>query len=120
MELKYIESDIGKIKLKKYKKLNLIYLIIFMLLTLFYLILFLDTHNINGIIVFSVIYIIFSLFIKLIKEKYLAKVTADTLAQEICLDAYINIQIYNAKKIEKLSKIFKFNKAYNFTLLNFK
>lgn len=118
MELKYIESDIGKKKLKNAKRVDLAYLISIILVTITYIILCLDTKKINGIIVFSIIYIIVSLFIRLIKGKHISRIITETLSQEICLDGFINLHIYNAQKAEKKLNNPKFNKAYNYSLLN--
>lgn len=118
MELKYIESDIGKKKLKNAKRVDLVYLISIILVTITYIILCLDTKKINGIIVFSIIYIVVSLFITLIKGKHISRVITEILSQEICLDGFINLHIYNAKKAEKKLNNPKFNKAYNYSLLN--
>lgn len=118
MKLKYIESDIGKKKLKIAKRVDLVYLISIILVTISYIILCLDTKKLNGIIVFSIIYIIVSLFIKFIKRKHISRIITETLSQEICLDGFINLNIYNAKKNEKKFNHSKFNKVYNYSLLN--
>ena len=118
MELKYIESDIGKKKLNNFKRVNLVYLISFILITIIYLISCFYVKTINGMFVFSMIYIIVSLFLRLIKVKYVSRVIKETLAQEICLDGFINLNIYRAKKAEKKLKIPKLNKVYNYSLLN--
>ena len=69
MELNYIESEIGKKKLKTFRRIELMYLITAILISIIYLILCLDA-KLGGIIFFSIVYIIVASIIKLIKRKF--------------------------------------------------
>lgn len=120
MDLKYIESDIGKKKLKSIKRINFIYLISFILITIIYIFLMLDIKSgkIAPIIVFSLIYIGAALLLRIIRGRHVNRFIQETLSQEICLDGFINLNIYKAKKIEKRIKNRNFSKIYNYALIN--
>lgn len=120
MDLKYIYSDIGKKKLKSIKRINFIYLISFILITIIYIVLMFDVKKgkIAPIIVFSVIYIGIALLLRIIRRRHVNRFMQETLSQEICLDGFINLNIYKAKKVEKRIKNSNFNRIYNYSLIN--
>lgn len=118
MELKFIESEIGKKKIKQIKRIDLVYSIIIALMTIILVLLLLDTKKIVGAIVFIIIFIVICEIIKIIKNIQVNKLMLETLAKEICIDGFINLHIYNAKKVEKKINKPKFNKIYNYSLLN--
>jgi hypothetical protein len=102
-------------KKTKLKGINLFYSIIIVLLAIIVFILCLDAKKIGVIIVFLIIYIVVSLFVRLIKMKHINMVINKTLLDEICIDGVINMHIYNTKKYERLfSKL----KIYDYSLLN--
>ena len=101
MELKFIESEIGKKKIKQIKRIDLVYSIIIALMTIILVLFLLDTKKIVGAIVFIIIFIVICEIIKIIKNKQVNKLMLETLAKEICIDGFINLHIYNAKKVEK-------------------
>lgn len=115
MDLKYIESEIGRRKLKEVKRTDLLYAIITILIAIIFVILLLDTKNIKGVIVFLIIFTVIVQIIKSIKKKLISKVMVETLTQEICLDGCINLHIYNIQKAKKGTKT---QKVYNYSLLN--
>jgi len=117
MDLKYIESDVGNKKLKKFRRIELMYLITAILISIIYLILCLDA-KLGGIVFFTILYIVVETIVKLIKRKHTTRIITETLSQEICLDGFINLHIYNAKKAQKRPKSLRFYKAYNYSLLN--
>lgn len=120
MDFKYIESDIGKKKLKSIKRINFPYLISFILITIIYIFLMLDIKSgkIAPIVVFSVIYIGVALLLRIIRGRHTNRLIQETLTQEICLDGFINLNIYRTKKLEKRIKKRNFSKIYNYTLIN--
>ena len=117
MDLKYIESEIGKKKLKTFRKIELMYLITAILISIIYLILCLDS-KLGGIIFFSIVYIIVASIVKLIKRKHTNRILAETLSQEICLDGFINLCIYSIKKTEKKPNNLRLYKSCNYLLLD--
>ena len=122
MDFKYIESDIGKKKLKSIKRINFPYLISFILITIIYIFLMLDIKSgkIAPIVVFSVIYIGVALLLRIIRGRHTNRLIQETLTQEICLDGFINLNIYRTKKLEKRIKKRNFSKIYNYTLSKIK
>lgn len=118
MELNYIESDIGKKKLKEIKRVDLFYLISFILITINYIVICLDIKKIMGIIVFTIIYILIAILIRLIRKRHTTKMMIEILLKDICVDGFINMHIYNAKKVEKKLYNPKFHQIYNYSILN--
>ena len=109
IDLKYIDSEIGKEKLSKERRKILINLSIFILLCI--ILSFLSTA-------IAIIYIIIYSIIILIKEKRRDRTILKTLTEEICIDGFINLHIHNAKKAERKLYNTKFYKSYNYSLLN--
>ncbi len=118
MELKYIESDIGKKKIKKYKKINVMYIICYILITIIYVLMALDARKMTTLIVFSIIYILIILLLRFIKDGHLNRFMQEILTQEICLEGFINLNVYRAKRAEKKLKNHRYSKIYNYSLLN--
>lgn len=118
MKLNYIESNIGKKKLKEIKRVDLFYLISFILITINYIVICLDIKKITGIIVFTIIYIIIAILIRLIRKKHTTKMMTEILLKDICVDGFINMHIYNAKKAEKKLNNPRVYQVYNYSLLN--
>lgn len=118
MELKYIESDIGKKKIKKYKRINAMYIICYILISIIYILMALDARKMIALIVFSILYILIILLLRFIKDGHLNRFMQETLTQEICIDGFINLNVYRAKRAEKKLKNHRYNKIYNYTLLN--
>lgn len=118
MEIRYIESDIGKKKLRKAKRTYKVFLISIILITVTYCLMALDANNFKGLIVFTAIYAATALIARLITEKHMARVVTDTLAKEICLDGFINLHIYNAEKAQKRLKNPRARKSYDYSLIN--
>lgn len=118
MELKYQGTNIGEEKIKKYKRISLMNLIMFLLITIIYIILAFNTKELMAVIVFSVIFICIAFLIRFIRDRQLSIFMQETLTQEICIDGFIELNAYFAKKFAKNIKKPKFNKAYNYSLLN--
>lgn len=87
MDLKYIESEIGKKKLRTFRRIELIYLITLILISTVYVILCLDA-KLKGIIPFSIFYIIGALIIGVIRRKHVNRIVKEKLSQEVCLDGF--------------------------------
>lgn len=118
MELRYIESDIGRKKVRKAKRTYRTFLISVVLITATYVFMALDANNFRGLIALSVIYVATAMVARLIAGKHMTRVMSDTLAKEICMDGVINLHIYNAKRAEKRLKNPRAHKSYHYSLLN--
>lgn len=115
MDFKFIESDIGNKKIKTFKRIRLIYLLSIILVSVICLMLCL---NIKSKYFVFFVYIVALSIILIIAKKHLHRFCLETLSQEICLDGFINLNIYNIKKVEKKLKVKKFYKIYKYSLLN--
>lgn len=118
MELKYTESTIGKKKIKQYKRIKLMYIVMFIMIAINYICLCLDAKKLVAVVVFTIIFLCAVLLIKYIRTKHLRDFVQETLSQEICVDGFIDLNIYYAKKVEKNLSNKKYNRAYNYSLLN--
>lgn len=110
--IQYSENAIAKKILRKYKIERWIYYTIFLLLTIIYLLWIVNVPNINNLILYSVIYMIFSIALGGRYASYAKKRLEEAIKINICPEGYFNINLYNAKKL------IISNKFYNYTLNN--
>ncbi len=117
MELQYIESNEGRKKLKKVKQIDLCYLLFGTLIPIVSASVYLSFDNTTfiGIILFIIINSIFLYTVLYIRKIHMKKFIEETLTQEICLDGYINLHIYNIKKFRNNPNS---QKMCNYSLLN--
>ena len=72
----------------------------------------------DNLIVFSIIYILIILLLRFIKDGHLNRFMQEILTQEICLEGFIKLNVYRAKRAEKKLKNHRYSKIYNYSLLN--
>lgn len=109
-QIDYEENKISKKILRRYKFEKWIYYTIFLLLTITCILWAINIHGTSNLLLCLVIYIIFSSFFATRYRQHSEKLIKEALNTSICPEGFLNINIYNAKKM-------LVNKsAYNYTL----
>ena len=109
-QIDYEENKIAKKILRRYKFEKWIYYTIFLLITITCILWAINIHGTSNLLLCLVIYIIFSSFFATRYRQHSEKLIKEALNTSICPEGFLNINIYNAKKM-------LVNKsAYNYTL----
>ena len=109
-QIDYEENKIAKKILRRYKFEKWIYYTIFLLLTITCILWAINIYGTSNLLLCLVIYIIFSSFFATRYRQHSEKLIKEALNTSICPEGFLNINIYNAKKM-------LVNKsAYNYTL----
>ena len=109
-QIDYEENKIAKKILRRYKFEKWIYYTIFLLITITCILWAINIHGTSNLLLCLVIYIIFSSFFATRYRQHSEKLIKEALNTSICPEGFLNINIYNAKKM-LLNK-----SAYNYTL----
>ena len=119
MDLEYKKSDIAEKKINEMKKMYKKHVVIYILISVIYLIIIcLECKRIGAIIIFSVLYIVACSYIAISIRKFPNRLIVETITKEVCLEGFIDINIYNVKKAEKKLDNPRYSKIYNNSLLN--
>ncbi len=119
-KVEYLENEEAIKILKSVKNSDRIFYIIYFLLTISYILLMIHVISTMGLILITVLYLILSLDLALTQKRYTDRVMKETIEKTILPEAYINLNIYNAKKILCNERMYKYslnNIAYGYILL---
>ena len=97
--LNYSENKIAKKILRDAKISNWIFYIMFVLETITYILMAVSALTTNGIFLVSIIYWLLALYLVSRQKQYLNKIMLDAMNKTICPEAFLNLNLYTAKKI---------------------
>ena len=97
-DIKYSENKIAKKILRTAKISNWMFYLTFLLLTITYVLMAITALTPKGIILGSIIYFVISIYLVTRQKQYFNKVMDDSIKKTICPEAYLNLNLYNAKK----------------------
>lgn len=119
-QINFSENKTANKILKKVKLSNKIFYLLFFLETVSYILLIINLKRTSGVIIVSLLYLILTLDFSLTHKRHVNKVMRDTINYTICPEAYLNINLYYAKKIicpKNSYNYFLNNIAYSYILL---
>ena len=97
--LSYSENKISKRILRSIRICSFVFCLIFMLTTITYILMAISALTYKGIILGSIIYFAISIYLVTRQKQYFNKVMDDSIKKTICPEAYLNLNLYNAKRI---------------------
>ncbi|MGN0395272.1 MAG: hypothetical protein ACI4EF_07905 [Coprococcus sp.] len=97
MELDYTGSEAGKKKVRKAKGGYILYIINILIISAIYIFLFLDASKSTVRICITVLYILLVLIYAYMEERHIRKFIAQTYQQELCIDGFIDLNIWRSR-----------------------
>lgn len=97
--LSYSENKIAKKILKSARISNWIFYLTFLLITITYILMAISVLTSKGIILGSILYFVISIYLVTRQKQFLNKVMDYSIKKTICPEAFLNLNLYNAKRI---------------------
>lgn len=110
--IKYSENKMAKKILRDARISKWIFYSMFLLETITYILIVINMENVNGLIFYSIVYIIFAAYFSVRYAEYLRKSLRESMQNTICPKGFLNLNLYNAKKLISNQG------AYNYALNN--
>ena len=76
-----------------------VFYFIFLLQTITYILIVINMLNVNGLIFYSVAYVIFAAYLSVRYAEYSRKNLLEAMQNTICPEGFLNLNLYNAKKL---------------------
>lgn len=111
-DIKYSENKMAKKILRNAKISKWIFYFMFLLETITYMLIVINMQNVNGLIFYSIVYIIFSAYLSIRYVEYSRKSLMESMQNTICPEGFLNLNLYNAKKVISNQR------AYNYAINN--
>lgn len=119
-KMEYLENEIAIKILKSVKFSDKIFYIIYFLLTITYILLMIHVISNKGLIFITALYLILALDLSFTQKRYTNKIMKESIEKTICPEAYINLNLYNTKRLICSERAYKYslnNIAYGYVLL---
>lgn len=111
-DIKYSDNKMAKKILRNAKISKWIFYFMFLLETITYMLIVINMQNVNGLIFYSIIYIIFAAYLSIRYAEYSRKSLMESMQNTICPEGFLNLNLYNAKKLISNQR------AYNYAINN--
>ena len=95
--IKYSENKMAKKILRDARISKWIFYFMFLLETITYILIVINMENVNGLIFYSVVYIIFAAYFSVRYAEYLRKSLRESMQNTICHEGFLNLNLYNHK-----------------------
>ena len=118
--IQYSENKIAKKILKNIKLSNKVFYLTYILLTITYILVMIHVISTKGLIFITLLYFVIAIDLTFTQKRYTNRIMKETIDKIICPEAYIDFNLYNAKRIICSERLYKYslnNIAYGYILL---
>lgn len=119
-KIQYSNNEVAKKVLKSIKGSDRIFYVMYVLLTILYILLMVHVISIKGIFFITLLYFVLVIDLTFTQKRYTDRVMKETINKTICPEAYIDLNLYNARKLicnERMYKSSLNNIAYGYIQL---